>query len=70
MHPNKRKHKKTIEGFEVTVFSHEFDHLNGILHMDRTKKTYLKTLDQMREYRNKNPYKIISKEKDFTYKMN
>ncbi len=67
---NKEKHLKTIEGFETTIFCHEFDHLNGILHMDRTKKTYLKTLDQMREYRNKNPYKIISKEKDFTYKMN
>lgn len=31
------KKTKTIEGFEATVFSHEYDHLNGILHMDRAK---------------------------------
>jgi len=64
---NKEKHLKTIEGFETTIFCHEFDHLNGILHMDRVEETYLKTLDQMREYRNKNPYKIISKDNIFTY---
>ena len=66
---NKEKHLKTIEGFETTIFCHEFDHLNGILHMDRVEETYLKTLEQMREYRNKNPYKIISKENEFPYKM-
>jgi peptide deformylase len=65
---NKEKHFKTIEGFETTIFCHEFDHLNGILHMDRTNETYLMTLEQMREYRNKNPYEIISKEEDFSYK--
>jgi len=66
---NKEKHLKTIEGFETTIFCHEFDHLNGILHMDRVEETYLKTLEQMREYRNKNPYKIISKENEFSYKI-
>ncbi len=66
---NKEKHLKTIERFETTIFCHEFDHLNGILHMDRVEKTYLKTLEQMREYRNKNPYKIISKENEFSYKI-
>ena len=65
---NKEKHLKTIKGFETTIFCHEFDHLNGILHMDRTNETYLKTLEQMQEYRNKNLYEIISKEEDFSYK--
>ena len=58
---NKRKHKKTIEGFEVTVFSHEFDHLNGILHIDKTEEVYKMSLEDMKEYRSRNPYKIISK---------
>jgi len=31
----KNLERKTIEGFEATVFSHEYDHLNGILHMDK-----------------------------------
>ena len=58
---NKRKHKKTIEGFEATVFSHEFDHLNGILHIDKTEGVYKMSLEDMKEYRSRNPYKIISK---------
>ena len=58
---NKRKHKKTIEGFEATVFSHEFDHLNGILHIDKTKEVFKMSLEDMKEYRSRNPYKIISK---------
>ena len=58
---------KTIEGFESTIFCHEYDHLNGILHIDRSKTT-LMTLDEMKEYRNINPYNIISKEESFNYK--
>ncbi len=29
-----RKHHKIFEGFEATVLSHEFDHLDGVLHID------------------------------------
>ena len=59
---NKKKHKKTIKGFEATVFSHEYDHLNGILHMDKAKEIYKMTSDEVIEYRKNNPYEIISKE--------
>lgn len=61
------KKSKVIEGFETTVFCHEYDHLNGILHMDRSKNNTLKTLDQMREYRIAHPYEVIDKDEMFTY---
>lgn len=64
---NGNKQNKLIEGFESTIFCHEFDHLNGILHMDRTLKTSVMTLDEMREYRLNNPYKIISENEEFFY---
>lgn len=31
---NGQQIREIFEGFKATVFSHEFDHLNGILHID------------------------------------
>lgn len=62
---NGNKNIKTIEGFEATVFCHEFDHLNGILHMDKSDKIYKMTLDEMKEFRLRNPYRIISKDCEY-----
>lgn len=59
------KHNKTIEGFEATVFSHEYDHLNGVLHMDISKKIYEMTINEMKEYRLKHPYEIESKDSEY-----
>ncbi len=56
------KCNKIIEGFETTVFSHEYDHLNGILHMDKSKEIFKMTLDEMKEYRKEHPYKVLSKD--------
>ena len=64
---NKEKHAKLIKGFEATVFAHEYDHLNGILHMDRIKESSLMNLQEMKEYRTKHPYNIISEDEIFTY---
>lgn len=61
---NGNKCKKTIKGFEATVFSHEFDHLDGILHIDKVKDVMEMTLEEMRKYRTENPYQIISKDSD------
>ncbi len=63
IHGNKKT--KIIEGFEATVFSHEYDHLNGVLHMDRAKEIFEMTSDEMKEYRSKNPYEVLSKDSDF-----
>ncbi|MBR2604044.1 MAG: peptide deformylase [Bacilli bacterium] len=57
---NGNKQVKTIEGFEATVFSHEYDHLNGVLHTDKTNEVFEMKSQDMREYRSKHPYEIIS----------
>lgn len=55
------KKEEVIEGFKATVFSHEYDHLNGVLHMDKSSEIFEMTLEEMKEYRLHNPYKVISK---------
>ena len=54
--------QKTIDGFEATIFSHEFDHLNGILHMDKSSKVFKMTIEEMRKYRNEHPYEVLYKD--------
>ncbi len=63
---NGKEQMKLIEGFESTVFCHEYDHLNGILHMDRTNDIYEMTIEEMKTYRLKHPYEVISKDADYT----
>lgn len=58
-------HTKTLEGFEVTVFCHEYDHLNGIVHLDKTNEVFIMKPEEVQEYRILHPYEIISKEQDF-----
>ena len=61
------KHVETFEGFPATVISHEYDHLNGILHMDIADKI----LDLEAEERKKlrlqpgQGYEILSKDGDY-----
>lgn len=62
---DKNKKIKQLEGFECTVFCHEFDHLNGILHIDKANKIYEMTLEEERQYRLKNPYEVLSKTDKF-----
>jgi len=65
---NGDKHKEEIEGFAATVLSHERDHLDGILHMDRVEKFIEMEVDERIKLREKEPYKIISKTGEFRYK--
>ena len=55
------EHNETFEGFESTVLSHELDHLDGILHMDVAKEVLVMPREKRKEFREKHPYKIISK---------
>ena len=65
---NGDRKSKTIEGFETTVFCHEYDHLDGILHMDRISESTKMTLAEMKEYRTVHPYEILSKECEYSIK--
>lgn len=60
--------EEIFEEFKAVVLSHELDHLDGILHIDRGEKIYKFTSDEMKAYRLENPLKIIDKDKDFCYK--
>lgn len=53
--------EEVFEGFKATVFYHEYDHLDGILHIDKCDQLFDMTLEEMKEFRNKNPYRVLSK---------
>lgn len=60
-----KRQSKTIKDFEVTVFCHEYDHLDGILHMDRIDESSKMTLTEMREYRAAHKYNVISEDCEY-----
>ena len=55
----------TFEGFPATVFSHEYDHLDGILHMDKALEVIKMDKEERKEFRKENPYEVFSKDGDF-----
>lgn len=65
------KKEEVIEGFKATVFSHEYDHLFGILHIDIADKIYDMPQEERRIFRTKpeNKYKVISKTKKYKHPL-
>lgn len=57
---NGQYHDEVFEGFESTVLSHEMDHLDGILHMDKAEELLVMTKDERKEFRKTHGYEIIS----------
>lgn len=55
----KRKHCDIFEGFPSTVLSHEMDHLDGILHMDKAIKLVHINREERKQLREKEPYKVL-----------
>ena len=55
----------TFEGFPATVFSHEYDHLDGILHMDKALEVIKMDKEERKEFRKEHPYEVFSKDGDF-----
>jgi len=53
---------EVFEGFKATVFSHEYDHLNGILHIDLSDDVREMTWEETKTYREQHPYEILSKD--------
>lgn len=60
-----KKHQKTFKGFPATVFSHEYDHLDGILHMDKAIDLKVMTKEERKEFRKTHDYEVFSKDGDF-----
>ena len=59
---------ETFSGFLATVLSHELDHLDGILHMDRSDKVVFADDETRKKLRGKSKYTILSTDCDFEYK--
>lgn len=55
------KHRDIFEGFEATVLSHEYDHLDGILHMDIADELLIMKAEDRKKFRLEHGYNIISK---------
>ncbi len=62
-----QKHRETLEGFISTVFSHEYDHLNGILHIDYGFPIKSMNLSEKTEYRKLYPYEVVSEDCEYDY---
>ena len=65
--------KETFTGFEATVLSHEYDHLDGILHIDRAVQVYELQQEKRKQFRELLPndgYEIISMDGEFEYQIN
>lgn len=58
---NGNRHEKVFEGFEATVLAHEYDHLDGILHIDISEEVISMPAEERRIFRQNNDYKIITK---------
>lgn len=52
-------------GFPAVVLSHELDHLDGILHIDKALHIYDMKVEERKELRKQYPYHVFSKEGDF-----
>lgn len=62
--------EKVIETFEnlaAVVLSHELDHLDGVLHIDKSIELYDMPKEERKEFREKHKLEIIRK--DGTYKL-
>ena len=62
------KYNEIFVGYESTILSHEIDHLNGILHIDKSLEILKLNKEQRKEFREKHPYEIIRKNGKFTEK--
>lgn len=59
------KNREIFEGFEATVLSHEYDHLDGVLHMDIADEILVMKAEDRKKFRLKHGYNIVSKTGDY-----
>lgn len=64
------KRSDVFEGFESTVLSHEMDHLDGILHMDKADELLIMNSEDRKKHRIAHPYEIISKDGNYDDLLN
>lgn len=60
-----RRHRKAFKGFPATVLSHELDHLDGILHIDKALKILVMEKEDRKKFRESHKYTILSEDGNF-----
>lgn len=66
---NGEKHNEVFTDFKATVFSHEYDHLDGILHIDIAESVMEMSIEETKQYRDEHPYQILSKDNEYKKKI-
>lgn len=62
---NSKKHRETFIGFEATVLSHEYDHLNGVLHMDIAEEVLVMPAEERKIWRQAHDYKVFQEDGNY-----
>lgn len=57
---DKKRHQRTFKGFKAVIISHEYDHLDGILHINNALKVYNMKEEDRKKFRLEHPYQIIN----------
>ncbi len=60
-----------FEGESATIFSHEYDHLFGVLHVDIAEEILNMPVEERRKFRSKdgNGYVVVSKNKEYKHPL-
>lgn len=61
-----KKNKKVFTSFAAVVVSHEIDHLDGVLHIDKALQIYDMTSEERKKFRETHPYHVFYKRGDFS----
>ena len=59
------KQNRVFEGFSSTVFCHEYDHIDGILHIDKALEILNMDKEERKVFRESHPYEIFNKDGDY-----
>ncbi len=65
-----KQHKEVFEEFAAIVLSHELDHLDGILHIDKSIELYDMPVEERKEFRKTHTMEIIKKDGEFKQTTN
>lgn len=60
-----KKQNRSFEGFSSTVFCHEYDHIDGILHIDKALEILNMDKEERKVFRESHPYEIFNKDGDY-----
>ncbi len=63
---NGKKRKQIFKSFSAVVLSHELDHLDGVLHIDKSLQIYDMVAEGRKKFRETHPYHVFYKRGEFS----